>query len=127
MLNSSFWPGVCAFGSVLFAAIAIIDFGIYIATRYRERYLQEAKTELDDVLIQMPAGRVLDISIAVSTLGAVLALVLTSLQMDDFAWHWGIIFAVAAGAVLFPVPRILLKAISIGCGPQAQKMSFLPA
>ena len=69
MLNSSFWPGVCAFASILFAAIAIIDFGVYVATRYRERYLQEASTELDDVLIQIPASRVLDISIAFSGKG----------------------------------------------------------
>ena len=47
MLSSSFWPSICAFTGVLFAAIAIIDFVAYVAARYRERYLQEARTELD--------------------------------------------------------------------------------
>ncbi|MBQ4314657.1 MAG: type II secretion system F family protein [Lentisphaeria bacterium] len=107
----SFWPAAFAFAGVTIAAYTLIEFGLFIASRYRERYLEEAKTELDDVLIQMPANRVLDISIAVSVLGAVITLVITAVQMDEFAWHWGILFAVAAGSVLFPVPRIVLKTL----------------
>ena len=107
----SFWPAACAFAGVTIASFALVEFGIFVATRYRERYLQEAKTELDDVLIQMPAGRVLDISIAVSALGAVLTLVITALKMDDFAWHWGVLFAIVSGCILFPLPRLLLKNI----------------
>ena len=52
MLNNSFWPGLFAFFSVFLATMVLIEFGIYVASRYRERFLEEASTELDDVLIQ---------------------------------------------------------------------------
>ena len=109
LFQHSFWPAAFAFSGVTIAAYALIEFGLFIAARYRERYLEEAKTELDDVLIQMPANRILDISIAVSVLGAVITLVITAIRMDEFAWHWGILFAIVAGSILFPIPRILLK------------------
>ena len=67
MLNNSFWPGLFAFFSVFLATMVLIEFGVYVASRYRERFLEEASTELDDVLIQMPAGRVLDLSLGVAT------------------------------------------------------------
>ena len=113
MFQHSFWPAAFAFMGVTIATYVLIEFGIFIASRYRERYLEEAKTELDDVLIQMPANRVLDISIAVSVLGAVVTLVITAIRMDEFAWHWGILFAIITGSVLFPMPRILLKALRV--------------
>ena len=111
MLQNSFWPAFFAFIGVTIAAYSLIELSIFIASRYRERYLEEAKTELDDVLIQMPAGRVLDISIAVSALGAVVTLIITAARMDDFAWHWGVLFSLIAGCVLFPIPRIILKTL----------------
>ena len=111
LFQHSFFPAFFAFAGVTIAAYSLIEFAIFIAARYRERYLEEAKTELDDVLIQMPAGRVLDISIAVSVLGAVVTLVITAARMDDFAWHWGVLFAFIAGAALFPLPRVLLKTL----------------
>ena len=110
-LQHSFFPAAFAFAGVTIASYILIELGIFIAARYRERYLEEAKTELDDVLIQMPAGRVLDISIALSVLGAVVTLIITAIQTDDFAWHWGVLLAIAAGCVIFPVPRIILKAL----------------
>lgn len=42
MLSSSFWPGICAFLSVMLATFVLIEFGLYVAARYRERYLAEA-------------------------------------------------------------------------------------
>ncbi|MBE6391947.1 MAG: hypothetical protein E7042_07105 [Lentisphaerae bacterium] len=113
MLNSSFWPGVCAFGSVLFAAIAIIDFGIYIATRYRERYLQEARTELDDILIQIPAARVLDISIAFSAVGVVLSILTLSFSAEKVSFQTLLIISLCSACVLFPIPRFILRYLKI--------------
>ena len=83
MFLNSFWVGVCAFASVTLAMLVLIDFGIYIAGRYRERYLEEAKTELDDILIQLPASRMLDLSIALSVAGAIITVVITSTQSDQ--------------------------------------------
>ena len=111
LLQHSFFPAAFAFAGVTIASYSLFQIGIFIAARYRERYLEEAKTELDDVLIQMPAGRVLDISIALSVLGAVVTLIITAIRTDDFAWHWGVLLAFLAGCVIFPVPRIILKAL----------------
>lgn len=109
MLNSSFWPGACAFASVLFAAIAIIDFGVYIAARYRERYLQEARTELDDVLIQIPAARVLEISIAFSACGVVASALLLSFSAEQISAQTLLIVTLTSACVLFPIPRVILR------------------
>lgn len=111
LLQHSFFPAAFAFAGVTIASYSLFQIGIFIASRYRERYLEEAKTELDDVLIQMPAGRVLDISIAMSVLGAVITLIITAIKTDDFAWHWGVLLALLAGCVIFPVPRIILKTL----------------
>ena len=59
VLSNSFWPGMCAFLGVFFAMLVVVEFSAYVGMRYRERFLSEASIELDDVLIQMPAGRVL--------------------------------------------------------------------
>lgn len=111
MFTGAFWPGIFAFGSVTLLMIVLIDFGIYVAGRYRERYLEEAKTELDDVLIQMPPGRILDLSIASAAAGGVITIVCMAIQLDSFSWQWGIPVAFAAGVILFPAPRIILKTI----------------
>ena len=111
LFQHSFFPAAFAFAGVTIASYILIEIGIFIAARYRERFLAEAKTELDDVLIQMPAGRVLDISIALSVLGAVVTLIITAIRTDDFAWHWGILLALVAGCAIFPIPRIILKTL----------------
>ena len=109
MFLNTFWVGVCAFASVTLAMLVLIDFGIYIAGRYRERYLEEAKTELDDILIQLPASRMLDLSIALSAAGAIITVVITSTQSEQISWGLGVFIALIVGAALFPVPRFILR------------------
>ena len=87
MFTGTFWPALFAFAAVTLAMLILIDFGVYVAARYRERYLQEAKTELDDVLIQMPPGRVLDLSIASAAAGGIVTVVFMALQLDSFSWQ----------------------------------------
>lgn len=111
MLNHSFLPGIFAFAAVTLAMLVVADFISYVALRYRERYLEEARTELDDVLIQMPPSRVLDLSIASATTGGVITMLLIVIRMDSFSWQWAVPAAVLAGALLFPVPRLVLKYI----------------
>ncbi len=110
MLSSSFWPGICAFAGVTLASMVLIDFVLYVATRYRERYLEEAGTELDDILIQMPAGRVLDLSIAISVFAALVTVLLLGAQ-QRFSWGWAILIAIAVGVFMFPLPRLLLRSL----------------
>ncbi|MBQ7208056.1 MAG: type II secretion system F family protein [Lentisphaeria bacterium] len=111
MFTGAFWPALFALAAVTLAMLVLIDFGLYVASRYRERYLQEAKTELDDVLIQMPPGRVLDLSIASAATGGIITVVFMALQLDSFSWQWGVPAALAISAALFPVPRLVLKYI----------------
>ena len=111
MLTGAFWPGLFAFLAVTLTMLVLIDFGAYVAARYRERYLEEAKTELDDVLIQIPPGRILDLSIASSAAGGIITIVLMAIQLDSFSWQWGIPAAFMAAVILFPAPRIILKYI----------------
>lgn len=110
MLSSSFWPGICAFAGVTLASMVLIDFVLYVATRYRERYLEEAGTELDDILIQMPVGRVLDLSIAISVFAALVTVLLLGAQ-QRFSWGWAILIAIAVGVFMFPLPRLLLRSL----------------
>ena len=109
MFLNSFWVGVCAFASVTLAMLVLIDFGLYVAARYRERYLEEAKTELDDILIQLPANRMLDLSIALSAAGAIVTVVITSTQSEQISWGVGFLIALLVGGALFPVPRLILR------------------
>ena len=111
MFSNSFWVGLCAFAAVTLAMLGLIDFGIYVAKRYRERYLEEAKTELDDILIQLPASRLLDFSITLSAIGAIVTVVLVSTKSEQMNWSIGVLAALVVGGVLFPVPRIILRMI----------------
>lgn len=109
MFVNSYWVGVCAFAAVTLAMLGLIDFGIYVATRYKERYLEEAKTELDDILIQLPAGRLLDLSLTLSGVGAIVTVVLFSTKSEDMNWSMGILAALLVGGALFPLPRVVLR------------------
>ncbi|MBR7104803.1 MAG: type II secretion system F family protein [Lentisphaeria bacterium] len=111
VVTGAFWPAAFAFVAVTLAMLVLIDFGTYVASRYRERYLEEAKTELDDVLIQIPPGRILDLSIAASAVGGIITIIIMLLQLDSFSWQWGIPVALAVAALLFPAPRFALKYI----------------
>ena len=113
MTSSSFLPSICAFAGVVFAAIAIIDFTTYVAARYRERYLQEARTELDDILIQIPASRVLDISIAFSAVGVVLSTLVMTLSAEKISVQTLIIVSLTSACVLFPIPRFILRYLKV--------------
>ena len=109
MLSSSFWPGLCAFAGVTLASLVLIDFALYVAARYRERYLEEAGTELDDILIQIPANRMLDLSVALSVFAMLATVLILSLRDDRFSWSWTAVIAIAVGAAVFPLPRLLLR------------------
>ncbi len=111
MLNHSFWPSLFASLSIFAATLVLIEFALYVAGRYRERFLAEAGTELDDVLIQMPPGRILDISLGLSTAAMIVAAVLFSTQIEGFSWKWGIFVVLGIGCVCFLIPRLVLRVL----------------
>lgn len=111
MFNNSFWPAVCAFTAVVLAMLALVDFILFVGARYRERYLQEAGAELDDVLIQMPPSRVFDLGIALAVCGATIAMVVMAAFPDRFSFMWAAGVSAVSGGVLFPIPRVALRII----------------
>ena len=94
---------------MLCAALVLIDSGLYIAGRYRERYLREATTGLDDVLIQMPPGRVFDLGLALSATGGCSMVLLFAAGLEDTPWQWGLLIGALVALVLFPVPLLVLR------------------
>ena len=109
MFTSSFWPALFAFAGVTIAMLVLIDFVTYVGSRYKERYLQEASTELNDILLQIPAGRILDLSVAISIFGSIIAAGTFVLSVRDTQWGYVLLVALIVMVVLFPIPRIILK------------------
>ena len=108
-LDLSITASFCAFISVTLATMVIVDFISFASSRYRERYLKEAAVELDDILIQIPANRILDLSLAVSALATCAVLGLFALLAKT--WSWGpVSFWMAITMIVsFPAPRMYLK------------------
>ncbi len=109
ILGSSWFPSLLAFVSVALATYVVVDFCSYVSLRYRDRYLQEASTELDDILIQMPAGRILDLSLALSAITILVTVLLTVTLGSSASWRGGLMLGLMAGGAVFPLPRTALR------------------
>ena len=113
LINSTWAPSLCAMIAVTLATLVIIDSFIYISTRYRERYLKEAAVELDDVLLQMPAGRIFDLSMAISAFCCIMTVIIFGMTSSGFSW----IKAIGLGSIVavgtFPMPRLILRYLRI--------------
>ncbi len=110
LLESSFWPALLAMAGVTLAAYVIFDFVHFVSVRYRSRFLQEAAMELDDVLLQIPAGRVLDLSLALSA-SVLLLNGLAAMLLGDGAWKTGLVIGGVAAVLVFPLPRLILRTL----------------
>lgn len=97
--------GLCIF----FATYVIIDFMLFTGSRYKERFLQEAAVEMDDVLLQMPAGRVLDVSLAGSALMAFLAVGILCLVVSEPTLTQIVFVGLLTIVIVFPTPRLYLR------------------
>jgi tight adherence protein B len=102
-------PSFAAGISVLLATFVIVDFIRETSARYRENYIKEAAVELDDVLLQMPPGRILDVSLAIS--GFCFFVVVGIYAMNNAEWSWTkpLVLGTIAAILAFPAPRIYLK------------------
>jgi tight adherence protein B len=109
MLSSSIFPALLAFAGVTSAMLVLADFVIFIASRYRERYLRETSAELDDVLIQMPPSRVLDLGIALSVAGATVSMVIFASSAKSHSLLWSVITSLIVALMIFPLPRLILR------------------
>ncbi len=94
---------------IFFATYVIIDFMLFTGNRYKERFLQEAAVEMDDVLLQMPPGRILDVSLAGSALSAFVMVGLLCLVSDDPGWIKIVFVGILTLLITFPAPRLYLR------------------
>lgn len=95
--------------SVTLMFLVLADFISFAYNRYKDRYLQEAAVELDDVLLQIPAGRILDVSLAISLIAAFLTIAVFASASDNFSWSKAVFLGAVVAIFAFPAPRLFLK------------------
>lgn len=120
-IDYTFWISVCAGCAVFFAFMVGVEIFNEISLRYKERFIREASTELDDVLWELPPERILDFSLAVSAIAALIAALgvlftATAVQTlpngeltGGLSWTKLIFFSLASAAIAFPIPRFYLR------------------
>lgn len=111
MDNLYFLAPVCAGLCALFATFVIVEFASYTSARYKERFLAEAAVELDDILLQMPASRILDLSIAIAAVAFILFAGLSSFLSSDPSWIRSLTLGSIAAVVAFLGPRFYLRTL----------------
>lgn len=113
LFTATWAPSICVLMAVTLATLVIIDSFIYISTRYKERYLKEAAVELDDVLLQMPAGRIFDFSLAVSSFCCFMTVIIFGMTSGGFSWVKAIGLGSFVAIGSFPMPRLILRYLRI--------------
>jgi tight adherence protein B len=106
-LLASICAGLCA----LFATFVIVEFVSYTSARYRERFLAQAAVELDDVLLQLPASRILDLSIALAVGAFILFGGLSSFLSAEVNWLRTVVIGTVSAVVAFLGPRFYLRSL----------------
>lgn len=100
---------LCSGISILLLTLVVVEFFAYTSKTYKERYLKEAAVELDDVLLQMPPGRIFDLSLALSFLASFLGIASLALFTANWSWPKAIFIGLVLALVAFPAPRLYLK------------------
>ena len=100
---------LCSGLSVFFFTMVIVDFFVYASKSYKEKYIEKTAVELDDVLIQIPPSKILDLSLALSFLSGFLAFAFLALFSEEFSWAKGLFFSLVFALVSFPMPRLYLR------------------
>lgn len=108
-MNNSIFPAILAMLSVFFLSFALIDIFFFISKRYKDKYLEETSTELDDILLQLPPARVLDLNLAISVITGIAGAGLYWLRVESpKPFHMLLVFIVFF-IISFPIPKIILR------------------
>ena len=108
-MTNSIFPAFCVMLSVFFLSFAVIDIFMFISKRYKDKYLEETSTELDDILLQLPAARVLDLNFAISIICGLIGAILYFLRVNKpEPFHLFVVFVIFFIAS-FPIPKIVLR------------------
>ena len=95
--------------SVLLMTLVVAEFFAYTSKTYKEKFLEEASTELDDVLLTLPPGRILDFSLALSAIMAFIGVATLALLSDSWSWPKVVFIGSSLAIGSFPLPRIYLR------------------
>ena len=95
--------------AVTFATFVIIDFISDASKRYKTRYIQETAVEYDDVLLQMPPGKIFDLSLALAGLGAFLGIALLCVTSSDPSLPKILFVGALVAVFFFFIPRLWLR------------------
>ena len=95
--------------AIVLVTLVIADFFSYTSKTYKERYIRETAVELDDVLLQMPPGRILDLSLALAALAAILGVAALAMWSEVFSWLKASFVAIILSGPAFMAPRMYLK------------------
>lgn len=109
MDNMTLAASLCAGASVTFTTFVVVDFFTFASSRYKEKYLEEAAVEMDDVLLQMPPGKILDLSLAFAALAAFIGIGLLCVFTSEWSWAKSMIVGSLFGVGAFLVPRLYLR------------------
>jgi len=108
-MEFAFLASLCAGLSVTFTTLVIVDFISYASSRYKERYVKETAIVLDDVLLQMPPGKIFDLSLDESGLSGFLGMLILGIAGSEWSWTKGIFIGITCAAATFPAPKLFLK------------------
>lgn len=108
-MSNTFIPPLLAMCSVFCLTLAVIDIFLFISKRYKDKYIEETGIELDDILLQLPAARILDLNLAISIVFGVLAALFYSLRVQTpQPMHIFVLFIIFFIAT-FPIPKLILR------------------
>ncbi len=105
LLAACLSAGLC----VMFATFVIVDFIGFTSSRYKEKYLQAAAVEMDDVLLQLPPSRVLDLSLALAALAVFVSIGVLALFTDTLTVGKCLFVALPSSLAAFFAPRVYLR------------------
>lgn len=108
-LDMGMIASLCAALSVTMATLVVVDFFSYVSARYKERYLKETATELDDVLLQMPAMKIFDFSLALGGITGFVAALTIGWSSANWSWVRVVVVGAMAAIIAFPLPRLYLR------------------
>ena len=80
-----------------------------VTSRYKERYLQETAIAVDEVLLSLPASRILDISLIFSAATAFVAVGAVGYYTGSLTLPKIIGVGLLAAVAAFPMPRVYLR------------------
>lgn len=100
---------LCSALAVTCATVVIVDFVTDASKRYKDRYIQETSVQYDDILLQMPPGKIFDLSLAFAALGGFLAIGIVTFFSGTPSLPKLFFFGPLGLAAAFPVPRLYLR------------------